>query len=695
MYISKLTIRNYRNFQNETFTFKKGINTLIGENGSGKTNIFNALRLVLDENLPRNVKYLKETDFNRGIGLWKGHWIIINVEFDELTNDDKIQCLATHCVGTLGTKGNFNFYFRPNETTRQKLFDFSNLDIIEKTEANFNTLTNEISIGEYEPLFTSKAKDINFSNEDFYKSHVGDFENYIFPDPADKHLDELGIFNRSFTIYDEISCTYADALRDVVSDLRKYKSNPLITLLNEYEKEIETNEKEDVESLVTTLNNKISNIKKVKELSNKIQKKISETVGKTYSPTIEITSNLPNKTNELFRKLTLQVGENIHEPTSKIEELSLGGANLIFLSLKLLSYQMQLPKNKAAYLLLIEEPEAHLHTHIQKTIFRNIAKEKAQVIYSTHSTHISEVCKINSVNILTKKNNFTLVSQPTNGLDPVEIRHLERYLDASRNTLLFAKSVIMVEGDAEFFVLPTLIKEVFGIVPDELGLSIINSGSTEFRNIANIFNPKRIKKYCAIITDEDKSITGVVNEAEKRGRRRQIKLNDFSSLNPFINIFYTGHTFEVELIKSGNSSYFKPIIKNSYTGTHHTTVTARTKHLSNIDSINVSDYGHAALQIATREGKGWFALQLCDEIDYKFLIPDYILKAIAFCIKDTISAVTQNMIEYRILKGKEDTLNSSQSIFQSLFIDINSTDIVDIYKSKLPNDELTKLLSFV
>ena len=65
MYISKLTIRNYRNFQNETFTFMRGINTLIGENGSGKTNVFNALRLVLDENLPRNVKYLKETDFNR------------------------------------------------------------------------------------------------------------------------------------------------------------------------------------------------------------------------------------------------------------------------------------------------------------------------------------------------------------------------------------------------------------------------------------------------------------------------------------------------------------------------------------------------------------------------------------------------------------------------------------------------------
>lgn len=668
---------------------------MIGENGSGKTNIFNAIRLVLDENLPRNVKYLKETDFNRSIGYWKGHWIIINVEFEELTNDDKIQCLATHFVGTLGTTGNFNFYFRPNEKTRQKLFDFSNLPIDSKTVANFKTVIDEISIEDYEPVFTSKAKNINFSDDNFYKSHVGDFINYVFPNPADKCLDELGVFNRSFTIYDEISCTYADALRDVVADLHLFKSNPLIALLSEYEKAIDDTEKEEVETLVANLNNKISGLDKVKELSGEIEKKITNTVGKTYSPTIEIKSDLPNETEDLFKKLTLRVGENINEPTSKIEELSLGGANLVFLSLKLLSYQMQLPKNKAAYLLLIEEPEAHLHTHIQKTIFQNICKEKAQVIYSTHSTNISEVCKIDSVNILTKKNNFTQVSQPVNGLTLDDITHLERYLDASRNSLLFAKSVIMVEGDAEFFVLPTLIKEVFGIMPDELGISIINSGSTEFRNIANIFHPERIKKRCAIITDEDKSITGVPDYAEKLGRLRRLKLNKYKRSNPFISVHFAEYTFEVELIRSGNSPYFKPIIEKSYIGTHHKTIKAKNEHLANIDSHNVNEYGHAALQIAKREQKGWFAIQLCDKIDYKFIIPEYILKAIAFCITDTFSSIGKNIVEYRINKGKEDIQNPNHSIFQTLYTEINEADIIDRYKTKLPNDQLTKLLSFL
>ena len=34
---------NYRNFENSYFLFNKGINTIIGENASGKTNLFSHL----------------------------------------------------------------------------------------------------------------------------------------------------------------------------------------------------------------------------------------------------------------------------------------------------------------------------------------------------------------------------------------------------------------------------------------------------------------------------------------------------------------------------------------------------------------------------------------------------------------------------------------------------------------------------
>lgn len=51
MYISKMTLFNYRNFKNSNFIFNKNVNTIIGENGSGKINLFRAIRLLLDDNI--------------------------------------------------------------------------------------------------------------------------------------------------------------------------------------------------------------------------------------------------------------------------------------------------------------------------------------------------------------------------------------------------------------------------------------------------------------------------------------------------------------------------------------------------------------------------------------------------------------------------------------------------------------------
>ncbi len=64
MYIQTLSIRNYRNFDNAKFPFKKGINTIIGENGSGKTNVFRAMRYLIDSSMPRQLNFF-ENDFNR------------------------------------------------------------------------------------------------------------------------------------------------------------------------------------------------------------------------------------------------------------------------------------------------------------------------------------------------------------------------------------------------------------------------------------------------------------------------------------------------------------------------------------------------------------------------------------------------------------------------------------------------------
>lgn len=63
------------------------------------------------------------------------------------------------------------------------------------------------------------------------------------------------------------------------------------------------------------------------------------------------------------------IGEPEEDYEGSIHELSLGGANLIYLTLKLLEYKYRKEKDRIGNFLLIEEPEAHIHTHIQKALF--------------------------------------------------------------------------------------------------------------------------------------------------------------------------------------------------------------------------------------------------------------------------------------------------------------------------------------
>lgn len=110
MHISSLSIRNYRNFRAAKFNFKKGINTIIGENGAGKTNLFQSLRILIDDSLPRYLNFY-ESDFNRAIGEWAGHWIIISVVFEELDMSEEAQALAIHSSGHIKKMAKAVFYF--------------------------------------------------------------------------------------------------------------------------------------------------------------------------------------------------------------------------------------------------------------------------------------------------------------------------------------------------------------------------------------------------------------------------------------------------------------------------------------------------------------------------------------------------------------------------------------------------------
>ncbi|MGN5189597.1 ATP-dependent nuclease [Aeromonas veronii] len=494
MYISSLKIRNFRNFLSSELLFKKGVNTILGENGSGKTNALFALRLLLDESLPRNITKLRESDFCRNLGNWKGHWIVISIDFNELSPHEGCQMLK-HDTGHMdnSNKGTLNFYFRPCFKIRKALFDASGNSTLAQE------IIEKIHIDDYESVFSGRSH-ANFTCNETYKNLVGDFNKLVFPDPNNKDFKSYGI--HLSPLHEEVSFTFIKALRDVVSDLKNYRNSPLISLLKGLESEISDKDSKRITTLIAEVNDTISELDEIRQVSSGIQNMLHKTVGHTFSPIIDIESSLPSELDKLLQKLSLTVGDNYVDGYSgDLNELSLGGANLIYVALKLLEYERKQDADKAAQFLVIEEPEAHIHTHIQKTLFENHAINKTQVFLSTHSTHISSAAKISEMNILGLNENRVDVFQPATGLTKVKCNRIERYLNATRSTLLFAKGVILVEGEAELILTPVLVKKVFGVSLDELGISLISMDSAFFEHISNLFHPNRIRKNCAIVTE--------------------------------------------------------------------------------------------------------------------------------------------------------------------------------------------------
>jgi len=168
MHISKLSIRNFRNFRNGSLLFEKGINTILGENGSGKTNLFYALRLLIDENLPRAIKFY-ENDFNRTLTQWHGHWIMIQLEFRELGIDEEAQAIAMHKIGQMDEFekdiGTFSLYFRPKEPKRRELYNYS-LNRSKNAKGLAKILEN-ISINDYEITLRGRGN-LDFSDDNNY-----------------------------------------------------------------------------------------------------------------------------------------------------------------------------------------------------------------------------------------------------------------------------------------------------------------------------------------------------------------------------------------------------------------------------------------------------------------------------------------------------------------------------------------------
>ena len=127
------------------------------------------------------------------------------------------------------------------------------------------------------------------------------------------------------------------------------------------------------------------------------------------------------------------------------------------------------------YVFGFEEPELYLHPHAIRILlhaFENIA-ENDQIIFSSHSTEFVNRVPLENVICVKRCQNVRSIIQP-------ELSHLsvntkskvQRYLREDRSDMLFARAVLLVEGQSEVFALPGMARTL-GYDFDRSGVSVV------------------------------------------------------------------------------------------------------------------------------------------------------------------------------------------------------------------------------
>ena len=711
MFLKYLQIVNYKNLRSTRFSFVEGVNTVIGENDSGKSNAMTALRILLDDTYYYNTKRLKENDFSDSLGNWKGHWIILSAVFGKITSEDK---KTEVCAGIVPENENEEFlksyiksgeddigvislFIRPQKQVRKKLSKITDI-------AEFEEERKKIKISDYEFYYTSRAQ-TDFTDKDIYTKIVGDLEKGQCSDPDEDDDRILGCKLNIADVQDHISVVFIDALRDAASELGKPK-NPIRRIIESVESFIRESELNTIKSEIVQLNKSISEVEQVELVGRKINEKLLDMIGMVYSPEIILQSGLKDDINSLSRYLFMKPSKQ-----NDIDSLGLGHLNMIYMALKIVEYEVNRTR-ELINIMIIEEPEAHIHTHIQRTLFDKlkVTKDYTQIITTTHSTYLAEVSEVKNINILKSIGSNSISMQPSQGLDEfgkknLQLKNLklsdciERYLDSKRSVLLFSKGVVLVEGDGEEILIPNLIKNALGVSLDEMGIGLVNVGSVSFEYIASLFSEERIKRTCAIVTDEDIQIVETDSklykaEAEKRGKSRKKKLADLYGTNPWVESFFAPHTLEVDFALAdaqANSDYISEVVELNYVDTN-----TIKRHKENLKQGTDAACANTVLTLARDMGKGWYATTLSNYIDIAVTVPQYILGAIAFASKEVISIdIVFKMIEYSLSGYDEKEVLALKKECEKVKTQKERKEFIKKFRERYKDDVVAKFLEEV
>jgi predicted ATP-dependent endonuclease of OLD family len=226
----------------------------------------------------------------------------------------------------------------------------------------------------------------------------------------------------------------------------------------------------------------------------------------------------------------------------------LGYQNLIYMAFKLIRFRdswLKFGKQKTSqlvgksieyppiHLVLVEEPEAHLHPQAQQVFIKQaykilisraevkIGKLTTQLVITTHSSHITHECEFANLRYFKRVQAVTggvqssIVANLSHvfGSDKDTEKFVSRYIKITHCDLFFADAVIFIEGDAERILLPHFLRRFDYL--NQSYISLLSIGGSHAHRLKPFIETLGIPTL--IVTDID-----ATKEIEKDGKKKWV-----------------------------------------------------------------------------------------------------------------------------------------------------------------------------
>lgn len=662
MYIKKLFIRNFRGFGNEgiSLDFQDGINIIIGENNIGKSSIIDVLRLALTSGQYKKGFYIGIDDFHIDDYGNRANEIDIVVYFEGLTHNQGVAFYElTNGSDTTKAELHIKYIVTIDNKGKERVKDYI------RGGSRENTLSREV------------FDNINLT----YMAALRDVESNLRPSRNSQIANLLFSYASTEEDKNRIISIFNDANNSVMED------SSIIGVENIINKNLNLIEKEELnqqisislvkptfESIAGTLDiyyknkficitkKKIEEIKKktkVKDIENGIIVDLDSDYVKVNMDKLKPVESL----NCFYRELM----KERQQENFGLSQNGLGYNNLLSMATTLGDLQEK-PLDEELSVLLVEEPEAHLHPQLLDLLFnffkQSNRKSNIQIFMTSHSPTLISKADIDSLNILYSYENKTSITSIRDlDMEEEEKEDLKRYLDVTKSQLFFAKRVLFVEGISEailFSEFAKLLKKPF----DKYSIEVVNINGVAFKPFAKLFmkNSKEnnLKYRCAIVSDNDKctnkdddyfidkeelkfstdNVSKIKDKLSKGSISNRAKtLKEFESEN--IKVFLAEKTFEYELaLIKENIGVLVKVLKTIHP-IKAKNIEIEIKRKTPANKVLSQDEIAVLIWLAIRDCKGIFAQRLANEIskisikkqkDSDFIVPDYIKNAINYLV---------------------------------------------------------------